>query len=222
MDVHLARRALDHFAGAGVVVQRTAVLLQRRMHGRHLFDGTGEAADRGLQRGRVHLHRAGGQHRAFAVAGAGALAQAQRGAVGLVGIQADLAELGGRTKTQRQQAGGQRVERAGVAGFLGAQQPFGLLQGVVAGPAQRLVEQQHTVQRAARRFHPGRRPLQRRPGRTAGIAGLGTRQRSRFGGIILSRGCCWLHGSARSIQRRAPWCGRTGNAGSARCGSAGA
>ena len=44
-------------------------------------------------------------------------------------------KLGQRTKTQRQQARGQRVQRAGVAALFGAKNALGLLQGVVAGPA---------------------------------------------------------------------------------------
>jgi hypothetical protein len=83
----------------------------------------GEARAGGFDAARS-VHRALGDHFAFAVAGGGALAQVQRGAVALVGVQADLAELGGGAKAQRQQAGGQRVQRAGVAALLGAQQPL--------------------------------------------------------------------------------------------------
>jgi hypothetical protein len=44
----------------------------------------------------------------------------------------DLAELGGRTKAQRQYAGSQGVQSACMSRFFGAQKPFDLLQGVVA------------------------------------------------------------------------------------------
>ena len=126
------------------------------------------------------------------------LAQLQRRAVGLVGIQADLRELGRGAEAQRQQAGGQRVERAGVAGLLGAVQPLGLLQRVVARQAQRLVEQQHAVHGTARR-----------------CAGAAAGSLSRP-----SRAWRWPWRSARSARRRARWCGRSGSAASARCGSA--
>ena len=61
--------------------------------------------------------------------------QQRHGFIGLWGIQLQLAELGGRAKAQRQHARGERIERAGMARFLGAQQPFRLLQGVVARKA---------------------------------------------------------------------------------------
>jgi hypothetical protein len=53
-----------------------------------------------------------------------ALAQVQRGAVALVGVQADLAELGGGAEAQRQQPGGQRVQRAGMAALFARSRPL--------------------------------------------------------------------------------------------------
>jgi hypothetical protein len=51
-------------------------------------------------------------------------------------------------EAQRQQAGGQRVEAAGVAALLGAEQATGHLQGGVGAHAGRLVEQQDAIQAA--------------------------------------------------------------------------
>ena len=74
---------------------------------------------------RDHRHRPLGDHLAFGIAGRGLHAQARDRLVGLVGIELQLAELGRRAEAQRQHAGRQRIERAGVARLLGAQQPLG-------------------------------------------------------------------------------------------------
>jgi hypothetical protein len=122
------------------------------VHGRHLAQRAAVGGQGGIELGGAHGHRTAEQHAALAIGGGGRHAQGQGGTVALVGVQADLRELGGRAEAQRQQAAGQRVERAGVASLLGAQQALGLLQGVVARQAQGLVEQQHAVQGAA--FNP--------------------------------------------------------------------
>ncbi len=67
--------------------------------------------------------------------------------VRLVGIQQILGKLGGFTKAQRQHAGGKRIERAGVAGLLRVQQAFCLDQCVIAGKADRFVQQQNAIER---------------------------------------------------------------------------
>ena len=149
-------RTFDLDAGAGVFVQRLAVLLQRRVHRRKLVDGAGETRAGGCQHGLVHLHRTLKHDVAFAVAADRGLAELQRGRVGLVRVEADLRELGGSTEADRQQAGGQRVERAGVARLLRLEDALDLLQRVIAGQADGLVEQQNAMQRPARDAHGGR------------------------------------------------------------------
>ena len=198
----LARCALDFETGTGVLVERTAVLLQRRVHRRHLGDRPGEALQHLLDQGPVDVDRPLLQHFALKVAGAGAPTQTQRRAVSLVGIQAYLAELGRSAEAQRQQASGQRIEGSRVTCFLGTQQPLGFLQSVVARPAQWLVEQQHTVQRTAD---------------LADTDGMAHDLRARR---LPWHASNWLRGSAPRVQPRARWCGQTGNARSARCGSA--
>ncbi|MCY1377676.1 hypothetical protein D9M69_652600 [compost metagenome] len=145
--------ALDRLAIAGVFVERLAVLLQGAVHGRHLLNRAGETVQHLDHLTHAAGHGPGLDHLALGVAGAGLHAQPHGGLVGLVGIQVELAELGGGTETQRQHTGGERVQRAGVAGFFSAQQPFGLLQCLVAGKTQRFVEQQHPMHRAP--LHPG-------------------------------------------------------------------
>ena len=142
----MARFTLDLDALACVLIQRLAVFFERRVHGRNLRLRAGKALRHGLQQfGRDVRHGPGFNHFAFRIGSGGFLAQQQHGFIGLVSIELQLAELGGRSKAQRQHASGQRVERAGVTGLVGAQQPFGLLQRLVARQAQRLVEQQHAM-----------------------------------------------------------------------------
>ena len=70
--------------------------------------------------------------------------------IGLVGFEQVLRKLGRLAETQRQQTGGERIERAGVAGLLRQIETLGANQRVVARQAERLVEQQHAVERATR------------------------------------------------------------------------
>ena len=106
------------------------------------------AIGRRQQAGLVKINRplAGGQL-AFQVAGAGIVAKSHGGGVTLVGVQQVGRKLGGFAQAHRQQAGGQRVEHAGVAGFFGVVVPARGLQRLVAGHAQRLVQQQHAMNR---------------------------------------------------------------------------
>ncbi len=62
--------------------------------------------------------------------------------VALIGIQQILGKLGRLAEAQRQHAGGQRIEAAGVAGLLGIEQPAHFLQRGVGAEALRLVENQ--------------------------------------------------------------------------------
>ena len=89
-------------------------------------------------------------------------------AVGVVGVarfaetQGEVVELGavhdvghglgGRAEGDRQQAGGQRVERAAVAGLLGGERAPDPVDDVGAGDPGRLVDDQPAVQRAAARL----------------------------------------------------------------------
>jgi len=92
-------------------------------------------------------------HVTFGVPSGRSNPQVQRGLVGLVGVEVHLAELGGRTKAQRQDACGQRVQGSGMTRFFRAQQPLGFLQSLVTGQTYRLVQQQHPMHRAP--LHPG-------------------------------------------------------------------
>ncbi len=84
-------------------------------------------------------------HLPFGVAGIGGHAEQDLGAVFLDRIQAELGELGGLAEQQRQQAGGKRIERAGVPRLFRLQQALHRLQYGTRTRADRLVEQQHAV-----------------------------------------------------------------------------
>ena len=68
-------------------------------------------------------------HLALGIAGGRALPQTYRRAITFVGIQQGDGEFGGFAETDRQQAGGQRIERAGMSGFLGVDTDGGLFAG---------------------------------------------------------------------------------------------
>ena len=150
MNQHFARFALDEQPLTRIFVKRLALVLERRMHGWHLLYAARQLRTSDTQLIGGHRHRHARQHFALGVGRAGTNAELDGGAVSLVGVQADLRELGGRTKAQRQEARCERIKRAGVARFFGAIEPFGTLQRVVARKAQRLVQQQHAVHSAPR------------------------------------------------------------------------
>ena len=77
---------------------------------------------------------------ALGIARAAGFAEFQRGGVGFVGIEQVLGELGGFAETHRQQAGGERIEHTGMAGFFGAVKAACFLQRSVARYALRFVE----------------------------------------------------------------------------------
>ncbi|MNC71548.1 hypothetical protein D3C75_1224910 [compost metagenome] len=75
------------------------------------------------------------------------------GFVALVGIEHVLRELGGLTEAQRQDAGRQWIEAAGVTGLFGIEQPAYLLQGGIGGKTQWLVEQDDATDVTANTFY---------------------------------------------------------------------
>ena len=129
MDHHVACLALDFLPARAYSYSALPSFFERAVHRRHLRSAPVNCRATAPVAGAITRHRPFLDHFASASPVVGLHAQPQRGLVGLVGIQLQLAELGGRAEAQRQHAGGQRIERAGVAGLFGAQQPFGLLQG---------------------------------------------------------------------------------------------
>ena len=145
---HAAQFAFYGFAFADVFVERLALVLERAVHRRELLDLAAKSGQHGIDFGLSDLDRMFGGDLAFGIAGGGGLTQAQQGAIGFVGIQQGIGKFGGFAEADRQQAGGQGIERAGVPGLFGLEQAADFLQRSVGAEFQRLVEQQHTVQRA--------------------------------------------------------------------------
>ncbi len=135
------RFALHYFASTRQLVQRLAITLEGRVHRRYLTDLPTKIRQDSFDIGATNGHRAFLQNLTFGVRRGGGFAQLRQRLVTLVRIEQVLRELGGFTEAQRQNAGGQRIETAGVTGLLGVQQPADLLQSRVGGEPQRLVEQ---------------------------------------------------------------------------------
>src|SRR3989449_3403777 len=101
---------------AGQLVQPPALVVDRRVHRRHLRDAADEAAARRLQPlAREPGHRRLGEHAAGEIVRVGGDAEADGRDVFLVLVHQIGRELGGLADEQRQDAGGRRVEGAGVA-----------------------------------------------------------------------------------------------------------
>ncbi len=147
MHLHLALGRLDDVTTAGLHIQWLTALLQRRIDRGALKDAAGQRRQCGLQGlGADRRDRALQQHLAFGIIGIGGLSELDLGVIGLGRAQQKAGDLGRLAEAQRQQAGGQRVEAAGMATLLGTEQAAGHLQGGVGAHAGRLVEQQDAIQ----------------------------------------------------------------------------
>ncbi|MNF75764.1 hypothetical protein D3C84_578450 [compost metagenome] len=147
------RFALHYFACTSQLVQRLAITLERRVHRRYLTDLPTKFGQYSLDIGATNGHRALLQNFTFGIRRGGGLAQLRQGFVTLVGIEQVLRELGGLTEAQRQDAGRQWIEAAGVTGLFGIEQPAYLLQGGIGGKTQWLVEQDDATDVTANTFY---------------------------------------------------------------------
>ena len=141
------RRQLDRLAGAHAVVGAPAVDLDRAHRRGHLLQRAGlrGRAPPGSRRrpGRGRRRRASSTSPSRSSVTV-RLPEPDRGLVGLV-VPADVAEQpGGRADAEDQQAGGHRVERAGVPDLADRQHPPGPGDDVVRRHAAGLVDQQQT------------------------------------------------------------------------------
>ncbi len=122
MDLDLALRRLDGFAPTGPGVQGFAALLERRIDGRALADHATQRRQRRFQVGRdQRRHRPPAQHRPVSVVAVGGHAQHRGSLVGLARAEQQPGNLGGLAEAERQQAGGERIQAAGVPALLGAE-----------------------------------------------------------------------------------------------------
>ena len=153
VDMDVAGLALDIDALAGVLVEGFALVLEGGIHGGQLLLCAEVLLAGYLKLGLADFGVAGGDDAAFGITGIGGLAEAEDGDVGFVGIEQVLGEFGGLAEADGEQAGGQRIEHAGVTGFFGTVEAAGLLEGAVAGEAGGFVEQEDAVEGAFLRFH---------------------------------------------------------------------
>ncbi|MNM98422.1 hypothetical protein D3C81_1109530 [compost metagenome] len=149
------RLALHYLAGTRQLVQRLAIALERRVHRRYLLDWPPKARQQRLQLFPTNGHFTLLEHLTLGIAGGGGDAQVHDRGIAFLGIQQVLGELGRLAEAQRQHAGRQRIEAAGMPGLLGIEQPAHLLQRGVGTEAVRLVEDQDAADRAADSFHLG-------------------------------------------------------------------
>ena len=147
-----ARLDFHDLAAARARVQRLAAALERGIDRRALHQlRAGECAKRRVDRadGEVR-HRPFAQRLAFGVVGVGGDAQVRDGLVRLARAEQAAGDLGRFAEAHRQQAGRERIEAAGVAGLVRAEQVPDTLQGLVGTQALRFVEQQDAVELAKR------------------------------------------------------------------------
>ena len=149
VDLNGARLALHGHALARQLIQRLAVDLDCRVHGRHLH----LRADKLRQHSQQFLLSGGDgcnlQHRAGAVAGIGACTQAQGGAVSLVVVQLQVHRLAGTAAEHRQNAGSHGVQRTAVPQLACTQHAAQLCHHVKAGPVHGLVYDQDALHHAS-------------------------------------------------------------------------
>src|SRR6516162_7513839 len=117
-----ARRNFYAFALAGQIIGTLPFDLDRRETRRHLLDRAGEArqqrSDRAVFRAtftRIH-------YAAFGVVGVALFAPAYREDIGLAAVDHERHGLGRFAESNRQAAGGERIERAGMTGALCGEQ----------------------------------------------------------------------------------------------------
>ena len=95
-------------------------MLQRGVARRHLQDAAEEPRQRRIEIRAREVRRSRRDRLAFGIAGRRGDAEADRRDVFLARVEQRLRELGRLAEAERQQSGGQRIERPGVAGLLGA------------------------------------------------------------------------------------------------------
>jgi hypothetical protein len=142
MDGYGAGRQLDGVARPHLGVGPLAVDLDGADRGRHLLDRAGQPGDPGLDL--VVLQVGCRRHRddlALGVVGHRAGTEPDRRVVGLVRQRKVTQQPGGPLDPEHQQAGGHRVERAGVTDAPGAGEATGARDDVVGGQTSGLVDQ---------------------------------------------------------------------------------
>ncbi len=122
------------------IVGALALDLDRRILRRDLLDQAGESRQQVPDRFRRGPLIAGLGHLSFGIVGIAFLAPGHREAIALAAIHHEGNRFGGFAERDRQAAGGERIEGAGMAGALGRKQPLQHRDRMGRGHADRLVE----------------------------------------------------------------------------------
>ena len=152
MDHHFPAFQLEGLAIPREVIGAFAIDLDGREFRRDLVDLAEEVLQRGFHGLAGRARGARRDHGAFLVLAVGGGAPLNGEEVFLFGIHRPLAGLGGLAQRNRQDARGERVERAAMAGLLGIQQPFHDADGLGGGDVDRLVEHKPAMHRVALAF----------------------------------------------------------------------
>src|ERR1019366_5295741 len=134
------RLQFDDFAVARQIVGTFALDLDGGVLRRDLLDHAGELRQQVANRPGGGPDIAGSGDPALGIVGIAFLAPAYRKAITLAAVHHERNRLGGLAHGDRKPAGGERIERAGVAGAPGLEQPLHDRDRMGRGHADRLVE----------------------------------------------------------------------------------
>ena len=139
-DLDRAGFQLHRLAVAGEIIGALALDLDGGIARRHLLDDAGKGRQQRANLVWAGATVAGLDHPALGVVGIPFLAPAHGEAVELAAVHDEGDGLGGFAERDRQTAGSERIERAGVSGALGLEQSLHHADRVGRGHADRLVE----------------------------------------------------------------------------------
>ena len=145
VNLDRAGRQFDGLPVARQVIGTLALDLDGGVLRRDLLDQAGEPRQQLGNRFRGGPFITRFDDPAFGIVGIAFLAPGDRKAVALAAVHHERNRLGGFAQRNRQSAGGERIERAGVAGALGLEQPLHDRDRMRRGHADRLVEHDPAV-----------------------------------------------------------------------------
>src|SRR6266566_2891646 len=145
MNLDWPRSQLDDFAVPRQIIGALALHLDGGIARRGLLDQAGKLRQQAADRLRARPDIAGLHDLPLGVVGVALLSPAHREAVALAAVHHERNGLGGFAKRDREAAGGERIERAGMAGALGLKQPLHHRDGLRRRHADRLVQHDPAV-----------------------------------------------------------------------------
>ncbi|MOA19832.1 hypothetical protein D3C78_1402380 [compost metagenome] len=152
MDFDLACGDFHRFAFARQIIGALASDLDGRKLRRRLQDHPGIVGQNIADRLFVRALLGGIEHLAFQIVGRALLTPGDGKFVDFPTVHDVRHGFGGVAERDRQHAGGQRIERAGMARLLGIEQPLDLGNGLGGAKIERFVEDEPTGNRAALGF----------------------------------------------------------------------